>query len=117
MGGGAGSLARYGVGKLMSNLMPLGFPYGTLMANIISSFILGMFIGMTSGRFDNFNGWKFFVAIGFCGGFSTFSTFSAETFELFKNGLYQYAFISIVANLLICFLMIGVGIWLGRGIQ
>ncbi|MBL0339523.1 MAG: CrcB family protein [Bacteroidetes bacterium] len=109
-----GSLARYGVGKWMQFILPLSFPYGTLMSNTMSSFLVGLFIGITTGRIENDNPWRFLITVGFCGGFSTFSTFSAETFEFFRNGLFLYAGINIAANLIICLLMIGIGIWLGK---
>ena len=114
VGGGLGSLARFGVGRWMQFVLPTTFPYGTLMSNILSSLIVGLFIGVSSETIENENPWKFLIAVGFCGGFSTFSTFSAETFELLKNGLYFAGGINIAANLVTCLLMIGVGVWIGK---
>jgi fluoride exporter len=114
IGGGMGSLARFGVGKWMADVLPVTFPYGTLMANIMSSLILGLFLGITAGKPENENQFRFLIAVGFCGGFSTFSSFSAETFELFRNGMFLNGGINILANLISCILMIGIGAWLGR---
>lgn len=114
IGGGLGSLARYGIGKCMQIILPFSFPYGTLMANSVSSFIVGIFIGVTAIKFEGDNPWRFLIAVGFCGGLSTFSTFSAETFEFFKNGMFLYGGLNIVFNLVVCLLMIGIGIWLGK---
>ena len=114
IGGGLGSLARYGVGKWMANLLPVSFPYGTLTANIISSLILGLFLGITAGRPENDNPLRFLIAVGFCGGFSTFSSFSAETLELFRNGMFFYGGLYILVSLLVCIAMIGIGGWIGK---
>ena len=116
LGGGLGSLARYGTGKFMHALLPGTFPYGTLAANIFSSLVLGVYLGFTLGKPGNATEYKFLIAVGFCGGFSTFSAFSAETFELFKNGMVVYGSLNIVANLLACLVMIGIGSWIGRSI-
>jgi CrcB protein len=114
LGGGLGSLARYGTGKFFAAFTTFGFPFGTLAANIISSLLLGIFLGLASGKPEQLNSMKFFIAIGFCGGFSTFSTFSAETFELIKNGMIGYAAINILISVVVCIISIAAGIWFGR---
>ncbi len=114
VGGGLGSLARFGVGRWMQFVLPPTFPFGTLMANLLSSLIVGLFIGVASGKIVNDSPWRFLIVAGFCGGFSTFSTFSAETFELFKNGMLLYGSLNIAVSLITCLLMIGVGIWIGK---
>ena len=116
IGGGLGSLARYGAGKLFESVSAYGFPVGTMAANILSSLILGFFLGMipqSAGRFESL---RIFIAIGFCGGFSTFSTFSAETFELIRNGMFGYAALNILLSVTVCIICIMSGMWAGRSI-
>ena len=114
IGGGIGSMARFGVTKWMTYLLPISFPYGTLMANLFSSLILGFFLGITSLKPEGEHQLRFLMAVGFCGGFSTFSAFSAETFELFRNGMFLNGGINILVNLIAGIGMIGIGIWMGR---
>lgn len=114
VGGGLGSLARYGLGKWVSGILPATFPYGTLAANVVSSLLLGLFLGATIAKPENENQLRFLIAVGFCGGFSTFSTFSAETLELFRNDMLLYAGMNVISNLIICVVMIMAGMWLTK---
>ena len=87
LGGGVGSLCRYGISEgfsfhLLSFLPP---PRNTLIANIISCFILGILIGFNSKHLITYPQRLLFMT-GFCGGFSTFSTFSGEIVQLYQSG-------------------------------
>lgn len=110
-GGGLGSIARYIVSRVSANYL-INFPLGTLAANVISSILLGIFLGLSAGNLNH--PWRNFFVIGFCGGFSTFSTFSNETFELFRVGSYYSAISNIFLNLFLCLIGIGLGIFLGK---
>lgn len=86
LGGGLGSVFRYGVKTVLEPLFLLGFPSGTFIVNITGSFIMGMILG-----FGNFNShlsgsWSSFLIVGFLGGYTTFSGFSAEAVSLFQKG-------------------------------
>jgi len=107
LGGGFGAITRYGIGKLVpagSN----GFPYATFLTNIISCIILGYLLSRVLTK-DMSSTSQLLLMTGFCGGFSTFSTFSAESFILIQQGASGLAFIYIAASIIVCLL----GIWLG----
>lgn len=105
LGGGLGSLARYSITRGVLNYLGEYLALGTFIANILAVILLGLALGKYEPMFSGKNFWYFFVIIGFCGGFSTFSTFSFETLVLFKNGQWGWA----VANLAVS---IGLSIYL-----
>jgi fluoride exporter len=107
IGGGTGSLVRYFFGKFVQANFSTTFPYGTLAVNVVASFILGAFVGSTL-KIDE--PWRALISIGFCGGFSTFSTFSNDTLQLMISGRTTEAFISIFLNIILCLLATYIGI-------
>ncbi len=101
LGGGLGSLARYGVSQFSTP----SFPFGTLIANVLACILMGLTIYAFSTKIETSNFLKYLIVIGFCGGFSTFSTFSFETFELLRNGSIGIAILNIVVNIAFCLLV------------
>jgi fluoride exporter len=88
IGGAAGSIARYVMATYFSRLFPSAFPYGTFAVNIIGCLVIGILFGL-SERFSWFTGdWRIFLATGFCGGFTTFSSFAAENVQLLQQSNY-----------------------------
>ncbi len=106
IGGGLGSIFRYWISSYASKHLPLFFPFGTLLVNILGSFILGLMIfgwdekGLISPTI------KLFIGVGFCGGLTTFSTFSLETFNLIKDAEFLMACLNIAVNVL--FTLVGI---------
>jgi len=85
----------------------------TLLANVISCFILGLFLVLTRDK-NSYISLSPLVITGFCGGLSTFSTFSYETYQLYQQEYYTYSIINVFLSILICILSIYLGIKTGR---
>lgn len=113
IGGGLGSAARYAVGQLFKMKDAASFPYATLTVNLCSSFLLGLFASILMQRTSSTNLWLL-AAVGFCGGFSTFSAFTFDLFNLMKNGMYSLALINIAASVGGCLLALWIGFMIGK---
>jgi CrcB protein len=101
IGGGFGSVSRYGISILGTKLFDTKFPVGTLLANLLSCIVLGLFVGAFQDKV-NAEELRALLILGFCGGFSTFSTFSLETLNLMKAGQYWMAALNVTISILAC---------------
>jgi fluoride exporter len=115
-GGGLGSLLRFIIGKWVSPLLNNPFPYGTLVTNVMACLILGFIIGLADHKQIISPAARLFWTVGFCGGFSTFSTFSSETITLLQNGSHLSTMLYIVGSLLFCISSTYAGLYLGEHI-
>lgn len=100
IGGGLGSLCRYGISQLFRSFEWTNLPWATLSSNMLSSALLGLVALKVIQSEHPF--WYAFLAIGFCGGFSTFSTFSFETVQLIKSGQAAWAILNILVSVALC---------------
>ena len=105
-----GGLARYLVSLAMDT--GPGFPWATLFINATGSFVIGLFATLSGpdGRLFASVQQRQFVMTGFCGGYTTFSTFSLETFKLYHSGMAHTA-LAYIATSVVCWL---VSVWLGH---
>lgn len=104
IGGGIGSVLRYLIGMLFSK-STLSLPIATLSANIVSCFIFAVSLWAFSQKLEANNNLKLFLLTGICGGLSTFSTFSYETYELLKQHNYIWASANIFLSVILCLLI------------
>jgi len=95
-------MARYGIATLTKAIFKTGFPLGTLVANVLACLAMVLILLYFRDKIEEDNLIKPLIIMGFCGGFSTFSTFSYETVDLLKTGNHYYAFANIAISMLLC---------------
>ncbi len=113
-GGGLGSVVRFTLGKWINSLHQQYFPWGTFVVNAIACLVVGLVIGLADHKQIISPNARIFWVIGFCGGFSTFSTFSVETISLIQNGFYLSSTLYIASSLFLCLSATYVGLVLGE---
>jgi len=113
--GGAvgGALLRYLIQR--AGNIAFTHPYGTLLVNVVGSFLLGLVAGFFSNR--AYSAWYYTIATGFCGSFTTFSSISLEVFEMIRMADYWRALIYVGISLISGLLAIALGWWLGMQIH
>lgn len=111
LGGGLGSVLRYSLTRLL-HLHGFTFPYATLASNVLACFLLGVVVGMADAKQLIGGNARLFWAVGFCGGFSTFSTFSQETLNLLSAPHQWTSFLYVAISVALCVLAVFTGQWL-----
>src|ERR1043166_5783478 len=101
-GGGLGSVVRFLLGRWVNAWHNHHFPLGTLAVNVVACAVLGFVVGIADHRQLISHSARLFWTVGFCGGFSTFSTFSAETLTLIQSGFHVSTILYVVASLVLC---------------
>ena len=108
-GGFIGSIARFLVSKLNLSWNFHSIPMGTLTINIVGSLLIGFMLGIFMNSNLLHTNLRLFLVVGFCGGFTTFSSFTNENFMLLQNGQYLSALIYIAASIILGILSVFAG--------
>lgn len=112
-----GANLRYMVSTWAMNVLSPSLPLGTLIVNTTGSILLGFFLIWTSERVLVDPHWRLLVAVGFCGAYTTFSSYSFETLKLIEGGHYSIAVVNFMANNLLALLAVLGGAVLARMVQ
>jgi fluoride exporter len=112
IGSALGGIARYWCSGMIANSVGATFPWGTLFVNVVGSFIIGFFNTLTGpdGRLFVPSEYRLFVMVGFCGGYTTFSSFSLQTLALVQDGEWGQAGANTALSVLLCLF----SVWLGH---
>jgi fluoride exporter len=110
LGGAIGTLLRYLI-SVLTSASPHQLPWGTIAINISGSFIIGFFgtLTLANGKFPVSENLRLLVMVGICGGFTTFSSFSLQTFDLMRHGYIVRAAINIIGSVLLCVCAVALG--------
>lgn len=109
-----GANARYLISRYGAKLLGPVFPYGTLFINLTGSLIVGFFIIWTTERVFVDPRWRLLVVVGFCGSFTTFSSYAYESIAYFEQGQWLLMCTNILTNNLLCLLAVLAGMVLAR---
>jgi fluoride exporter len=111
-----GANARYWLGVWCAEKWGAAFPYGTLLINLTGSLILGFFMTVATERFLLDPRWRFLVAIGFLGAYTTFSTYTYESYSLLTRGQWVAGLANLLGSSLLGLAGVGLGVFLGKSI-
>ena len=117
LGGFIGANARYLLQLWAANRWGADFPYGTMLANVSGSLVIAFFLTLATGRLVVSPELRLFVVVGFLGGFTTFSSFSLETFRLMEQSGWWAAGLNFVGNTALGLIGVVLGIFLAQLIQ
>lgn len=116
IGGAAGACLRFFLSQLMLQWFGKGFPFGTLLVNVIGSFCLGLVYSLIEQGQIEIVLWRTTVGIGFLGALTTFSTFSVDTLLLLQQGIWIKGVLNILMNLVCCLTAAWLGMQLAKGL-
>ena len=114
LGAMVGANARYLLSRYAVKLLGPVFPYGTLIINIVGSLIVGFFLAWTSERALVDPRWRLLIVVGFCGSFTTFSSYAFESMAYFEQGQWSLMAANILSNNVLCLVAVMAGMALAR---
>lgn len=115
-GGAIGSVLRYLTAIQINRLLGTAFPYGVLVVNVTGCLLVGFLGTLLIERFDVSPLWRLTILVGFLGGYTTMSTFSLDTFNLFEQGEHTMAILNWVGSMILSLLATILGVYLGRNL-
>ena len=116
LGAVIGANARYFFSRWVTRHMDAAFPFGTLLINVTGSLVLGIFMIWTTERVLADPRWRLLIAIGFCGSYTTFSSYAFETMAYFEQGHWTLLAGNLIANNLLCLAAVLAGAALARAL-
>lgn len=112
--GAFGTLCRFGVGRLVAQIISQPFPFGTLLVNVIGCFVFGFVMNLEAGSPLLSRTVRLAITVGFLGAFTTFSTFGFETFQFLKSGQWWSALANGTANMVLGLFAVWLGVLVAR---
>ena len=114
LGSFCGGTLRYYISTLMKSVCNQGFPWGTLLVNLVGCLLIGVVFGLFGKMETQFNSWCLILTAGFCGGFTTFSAFANESLQMLQSGNTLNLIIYILASVLVGIALVALGYWLAK---
>lgn len=109
-----GANARYWIGDWIAQKWGATFPYGTFVINITGSLLIGLFIAVATERFMIDPRWRILLVVGFLGAYTTFSSYTLESFNLIERGQWQMGLVNALGSVIAGLLAVGLGMFIGR---
>ena len=113
IGGGLGSVCRYLISEIIF-LKKFDFPYPTFISNVLGCFLIGLALGWSIKNSELYSSFIILFTVGFCGGFTTFSSFSDESLTLINNNQFFYFFSYLILSITIGILFVFIGTKIGK---